>query len=75
MVEYQDIELNGNANFDERPIRILDRAIKKLRNKEILLVKVQWNNHNVEEALKELESQICAKNPEFFSTSQLRFWG
>ena len=41
VIDYQDIEVNDNVSFDGRPIQILNRRLKKLRSKEILLVKTQ----------------------------------
>ena len=66
VIDYQDIEVNENATFDERPVRILDRGIKTLRTKEIPLVKVQWKHHDENEASWELESEIQAKYPALF---------
>ena len=40
-IDFNDIEVNDNATFNEGPIRILDHGVKKLKNKEIPLVKVQ----------------------------------
>ena len=40
VIDFQDIEVNDNASYLEKPVQILDRDIKKLRNKEIPLVKI-----------------------------------
>ena len=53
VIDYQDIEVNENATFNERPVRILNRGVKTLRTKEIPLVKVQWKHHDENEALWE----------------------
>ena len=39
-MDFEDIEVNDNVTFNEGPMQILDREVKKLRNKEMLLVKV-----------------------------------
>ena len=44
------IEVREDLTSEERPVTIMDRRVKRLRNKEIPLVKVLWRNHNVEEA-------------------------
>ena len=36
-----------NLSYEEVPIEILDRQVKRLRNKEIATVKVLWSNHIV----------------------------
>ena len=40
-IDFNDIEVNDNITFNERPVRILDCGVKKQRNKEIPLVKIQ----------------------------------
>ncbi|XP_073061811.1 uncharacterized protein [Primulina eburnea] len=61
-----EVELDQNLSYIERPIQILDRKDKQLRNKLIPLVKVQWNRHGVEEATRELEDKMRQKYPELF---------
>ena len=39
-----------NLSHEEVPVHILDRQVKKLRNKEMVSVKVLWKNHLVEGA-------------------------
>ncbi|XP_073061810.1 uncharacterized protein [Primulina eburnea] len=53
-----EVELDQNLSYIERPIQILDRKDKQLINKLIPLVKVQWNRHGVEEATWELEDKM-----------------
>ena len=45
-------------------MEILDSTVKKLRNKEIPLVKVLWRNHGVEEATWEPEDDMRKDYPE-----------
>ena len=66
VIDFKDIEVNDRTSYTERPVRILGREMKKLRNKEIPLVKVQWMYHNEREASWEMESEICEKYPELF---------
>ncbi|WMV29676.1 hypothetical protein MTR67_023061 [Solanum verrucosum] len=37
-----------SLSYEEAPVEILDRQVKKLRNKEVASVKVLWRNHLVE---------------------------
>ena len=48
VVNYQSLEVQKDLSYEELRIKIQDRKVHKLRNKEIQLVKVQWNNHGVE---------------------------
>ena len=41
VIDFGDIEVNNNVSYTEGPVQILGRKTKKLRNKEIPLVKVQ----------------------------------
>ena len=49
-INFEDIEINDNVTFNKGPVQILDHGVKKLRNKEILLVKIQWKHHDEGEA-------------------------
>ncbi|KAJ9551909.1 hypothetical protein OSB04_015954 [Centaurea solstitialis] len=66
-IPLQDIEVDQKLNFLEEPVAVTDRKIRKLRNKEISLVKVQWKFHKGQEATWEAESEIRAKYPFLFS--------
>ena len=41
IVTLEDIQVDENLNYIERPVAILDRKTKTLRNKVVQLVKVQ----------------------------------
>ncbi|XP_060216706.1 uncharacterized protein LOC132644146 [Lycium barbarum] len=42
--------LDENLSYEEEPITIIDREVRKLRLKEIASVKVQWKNRPVDKA-------------------------
>ena len=44
----------------------MNRQIRKLRNKEMAMVKVQWQNHEVEECAWESEQSMKEKYPQLF---------
>ena len=46
----QTVQIQADLSYEEKPIQILDREVKKLKNKEIALVKVLWYNYMIEEA-------------------------
>ncbi|XP_028071205.1 uncharacterized protein LOC114273598 [Camellia sinensis] len=45
VIELAQVLLKDDYTYEERPIQIINRRIKRLRNKEIPLVKVDWQNH------------------------------
>ena len=44
------MEIDEKLAYEEPPVEILAREVKMFRNKGIALVKVLWQNHQVEEA-------------------------
>ncbi|WMV32726.1 hypothetical protein MTR67_026111 [Solanum verrucosum] len=57
---------NENLSYKEVPVEILDRQVKKFRNKEIASVKVLWRNHLVEGATWEAEVDMKSYYPHLF---------
>ncbi|KAK4400632.1 hypothetical protein Sango_1169300 [Sesamum angolense] len=64
-----EIEVSEGLTYVEEPIEILDRSIKKLRNKEIPMVKVRWSYHSPREATWEVEGNMREKYPYLFPES------
>ena len=60
------IEINRNLSYEERPICIMDRQEKRLRNKVIPLVNIWWENQSGNEATWEKESEMRQKYPHLF---------
>jgi len=42
VIQLDDLEVKDNLTVETWPVRIEDRAVKRLRGKEIVLVKVIW---------------------------------
>ena len=63
---YENLELDEDLSYEEKPVQILDRKEKVLRTKTIALVKVLWRNSKSEEATWELESDMRDRFPELF---------
>ncbi|XP_073139110.1 uncharacterized protein [Henckelia pumila] len=61
-----EAELDDTLSYFKRPMKILDRKEKQLKNKFIPLVKVQWSRHNIEEATWEVEQDMRQRYPELF---------
>ena len=51
-------------SYEEKPIRIIAREVKDLRNKDIAFVKVLWRNHHTKEATWEWEDEKREKRKE-----------
>ena len=60
------VQVQVDLSYEEKPVEILDFTVKKLKNKEIPLLKVLWRNHRVEEATWELEDDMRKNYPELF---------
>ncbi|KAL0456204.1 UNVERIFIED_CONTAM: Transposon Tf2-12 polyprotein [Sesamum latifolium] len=60
------IEISEELTYVEEPMEILDRSIKKLRNKEIPMVKVRCTHHSPREATWEVEEHMKEKYPYCF---------
>ncbi|TYK03544.1 retrotransposon protein, putative, Ty3-gypsy subclass [Cucumis melo var. makuwa] len=66
VVDFEPLEINENLRYEEQPVEILARVVKRLRNRGIALVKVLWRNHGVEETTWEREEDMRAQYPELF---------
>ena len=66
ILKYDTIALQKDLSYEERPVSILDRGMKELRSKSILIVKVLWSNSSEREATWELEEDMLARYPELF---------
>ena len=69
IVHEPEIEVFETLTYVKEPVEILDRKVKKLRNKEIPIVKVKWSYHSPKEATWEVEDQMRKKYPYLFSES------
>ena len=65
ILQTQEIEDDKDLSYEEVPA-IVDRQTRKLRNKEIAMVKVQWQNYEVEECTWESEQSMKDKYPQLF---------
>ncbi|KAL0541602.1 hypothetical protein IC582_021655 [Cucumis melo] len=66
VVDFEPLRIIKNLSHEEQHVEILARKAKKLRSREISLVKVLWRNHGVEEATWEREEDMRALYPELF---------
>jgi hypothetical protein len=66
VIDSEPLQVQTNLKYEGKPVQILDRKVQKFRTKTIPLVKVLWQNHEVEEASWELEQEIRSKFPYLF---------
>ncbi|WMV19068.1 hypothetical protein MTR67_012453 [Solanum verrucosum] len=69
VVSLEDLGVKENLSYEEISIEILDRQVKKLRNKEIASVKVLWRNHLVEGATWKAEADMMSRYPHCFPST------
>lgn len=62
--------VEDNFTYEEVPFQILDRQVKRLRNKEVASVKVLWRNQQVESATWEAEADMQKQYPYLFHSTQ-----
>ncbi|KAJ9565618.1 hypothetical protein OSB04_001584 [Centaurea solstitialis] len=66
-VPLDDIQVDESLNYIERPVAVLERKVERLRNKEIGIVKVQWQHRKGSEWTWEPEAEMRERYPELFS--------
>lgn len=44
IVLLEDVNIEENMTYEEVPVKILDRRVKRLRDKEVAFIKVLWKN-------------------------------
>ena len=47
-VNHEELDIQEDLTYREHPVRILDEAERKTRNKSIKFLKIQWSNHSEE---------------------------
>lgn len=65
----EDLDLQPDLSYRERPIRILEEMERKTRNRSINFLKVQWSNHTEDEATWEREDRMREEYPELFPST------
>ncbi|XP_050207532.1 uncharacterized protein LOC126656949 [Mercurialis annua] len=59
----QSVEIDRELSYEEQPVEIVDAQVRKLRSKEIPMVKVLWRNNSIEECIWETESDMRSRYP------------
>ncbi|XP_060170807.1 uncharacterized protein LOC132601758 [Lycium barbarum] len=66
IVPIGDIQVTENLTYEEEPIAILDRQVRRLRNKDVTSVKVLWRSKDREEMTWKAEAEMKSKYPHLF---------
>lgn len=67
VVPLERVDVKYSLSYEEVHIEILHNQVLQLRNKEVILVKVLWQNQSVDGATLEIEENMITKYPHFFS--------
>ncbi|XP_027362443.1 uncharacterized protein LOC113870045 [Abrus precatorius] len=68
VIELDPVQVRENLSYDVQPVKIVDCRVKKLRGKEISLVKVIWNTSDEGDATCKVENKIRKLYPDLFVT-------
>ena len=73
IIRWDSVLLDENLSYEEEPVAILDREVRKLRSREIASIKVQWKNRLGEESNWEKEADMQERSPHLFTDSGTPF--
>ena len=63
IVPLESVAMKDSLSYEDVPVEILDRQVKRLTNKEVASVKVVWRSQSVEGATWEAEAAMKTKYP------------
>jgi len=67
VIQIDDVQIRDNLTVETLPVRIEGCEVKRLRGKEIPLVKVVWEGATGESLMWELESKMLESYPKLFA--------
>jgi hypothetical protein len=65
-VETEDINIESDLAYEEKPIQLLDSKERVTWNQVIKFHKVMWSNHSECDATWEREDYMCEVYPAFY---------
>lgn len=65
-IPVDEVEASESLTYEEVPIKILDRQVRRLRPKDVVSVKVLWLNHKLREATWEAKEDMKKRYPHLF---------
>jgi hypothetical protein len=66
-IEVETIQIQKDLQYREKPMKILDSAVRKTRNSKVRLCRVQWSREGEEEATWESEDSLRREYSYLFS--------
>jgi hypothetical protein len=66
IIDWNVIQVEQEGGFQVHPVCILDRKIRKLCNRAIGIVKVQWTRYSPEDATWKYEDAMWEEYPHLF---------
>ncbi|XP_076923350.1 uncharacterized protein LOC143585447 [Bidens hawaiensis] len=66
VIPHEELKLDEKLNFVEEPLEVVDRQVKKLRRRQIPIVKIRWNSKRGREFMWEIEDDAKRKYPHLF---------
>ncbi|GJY73457.1 putative reverse transcriptase domain-containing protein [Tanacetum coccineum] len=63
-IPLEEVKINDKLHFVEEPMEILDSEVKKLKKRQISIVKVRWNSRRGPESTWEREDEVKRKYPQ-----------
>ncbi|CAN6471842.1 unnamed protein product [Victoria cruziana] len=66
--EHTDVEVDERLAVPEMPVRIVDEQVRKLRNKQIPMVKVEWQHQGIQDYSWKTRALIEQQYPYLFTT-------
>jgi hypothetical protein len=68
IVPLDEVQLESDLTYEEKPIKILDTAERFTRSMTIRFCKVKWSHHTKEEATWEREDDLRQDHPNLFAS-------
>jgi hypothetical protein len=65
----ESVQIQKDLQYREKPVKILDLAVRRTQNSKVRLCKVQWSREGEEEATWESEDSLRKEYPYLFSSS------
>jgi len=66
VLSHVPMKIKGDLTMEAKPVKILERDVRVLRNKRVSLVRVLWRNSRIEEETWEKEYEMKQKFPHLF---------
>ncbi|WMV49758.1 hypothetical protein MTR67_043143 [Solanum verrucosum] len=71
IISTEYIGIKDSLSYEEIHVQILDRYVRKLRTKEVALVKFRWRNQFVEETTWEADENMKKRYPHLFDPGEI----